>query len=131
MHVKFDDKEPGDETPEQVDIAGSEDSDDCSKLYQISEVNDTSEAEVAPDVPAAEASEDDHNASQQVIQSNNSFKYKSSHPEDQIIGNKDSPRRTRSHFRPEESALRILSMIEPTKVHDIGTRVFHKSPIDF
>ena len=59
------------------------------------------------------------------------FKYKSSHSEDQIIGNKDSPRRTRSHFRPEESALRLLSMIEPTKVHDIGTRVFHKSPIDF
>jgi len=30
MHVRFDDKEPGDETPEQVDIAGSEDSDDYS-----------------------------------------------------------------------------------------------------
>ena len=32
MHVKFDDKEPRDETPEQVDIAGSEDSDDYSEL---------------------------------------------------------------------------------------------------
>jgi len=30
MHVKFDDKEPGDETREQVEIAGSEDSDDYS-----------------------------------------------------------------------------------------------------
>ena len=26
MHVKFDDKEPGDKTPDQDDIAGSEDS---------------------------------------------------------------------------------------------------------
>ena len=32
-----------------------------------------------------EASEEDHNTSQQVIQSKNSFKYKSSHPEEQII----------------------------------------------
>ena len=96
MHVKFDDKKPGDETPEQIDIAGSEDSDDYSEPDQISEVNDTSEAvtvsetpeaEAAPDVLTAEASEEDHNTSQQVIQSKNSFKYKSSHPEDQIIGN--------------------------------------------
>ena len=64
MHVKFDDKELGDETPEQIDIADSEDSDDYSKPNQISEVNDTleavtvsemSEAEAAPDVPTAEA----------------------------------------------------------------------------
>ena len=81
---------------------GLEDSDDYSEPDQISEVNDTSEAvtapetpeaEAAPDAPTAEASEEDHNASQHVIQSRNSFKYKSSHPEDQIIGNKDSPRR--------------------------------------
>jgi len=90
----------GSSTIEQVNIAGSEDSDDYSEPDQITEVNDTSEAitapktpeaEAAPDVPTAEASEEDHNASQQVIQSKNSFKYKSSHPEDQIIGNKDSP----------------------------------------
>ena len=98
MHVKIDDKEPGDETLEQVDIAGSEDSDDYSEPNQITEVNETPEAEAAPDVPTAEASKEDHNASQQVIHSKNSFKYKSSHPEDQIIGNKESPRRTRSHF---------------------------------
>jgi len=108
MHVKFDDKEPGDETPEQDDIAGSEDSDDYSEPDQTSELNGTSkavtapdipEAATAPDVPTIEASEEDHNDSQQVIQSRNSFKYMSSHPEDQIIGNKESPRRTRSHFR--------------------------------
>ena len=56
-----------------------------------------------------------------VIQSRNSFKYKSSHPKDQIIGNKETPRRTRSHFRPEESALGLLSMIEPTKVDEALT----------
>jgi len=107
MHVKFDDKEPGDETPEQVDIAGSEDSDDFSEPDQTSELNGTSEAVTAPDIPEAatasdvptiEASEEDHNDSQQVIQSRNSFKYKSSNPEDQIIGNKESPRRTKSLY---------------------------------
>jgi len=117
MHVKFDDKE-------QIDIAGPEDSDDYSEPDQILELNGTSEAVTAPDIPEAatapdvpttEASEEDHNNSQQVIQSRNSFKYKFSHPEDQIIGNKESPTRTRSHFRPEESALGLLSMIEPTK----------------
>ena len=121
MHVRFDDKESGDETPEQVDIAGSKDSDDYSEPDQFSELNGTLEgvtapdipkATTAPDVPIIETSEEDQNVSQQVIQSKNSFKYKSSHPEDQIIGNKESPRRTRTHFRPEESALGLLSMIE-------------------
>jgi len=127
MHVKFDDKEPGDETPEQDHIVGSEESDDYSEPDQTSELNGTSEAvtapdtpevATAPDVPNVEASEEARNDSQQVIQSRNSFKYKSSHPEDQIIGNKESPKRTRSHFRPEESALGLLSMIEPTKVDE-------------
>ena len=72
MHVRFDDKEPGDETPEQVDIAGSEDSDDYSEPDQTSEINVTSEAATAPDileaatapdVPSIEASEEDHNDS--------------------------------------------------------------------
>jgi len=79
---------------------------------------DTPEAATAPDVPIIKASEEGHNDSQQVIQSRNSFKYKSSHHKDQIIGNKESPRRTRSHFRPEEFALGLLSMIEPTKVDE-------------
>jgi len=82
MHVKFDDKEPRDKTPEQDDIAGSEESDDYSEPDQTSELNGTSEAVTAPDVPTEEASEEAHNDSQQVIQSRNSFKYKSSHPED-------------------------------------------------
>ena len=81
-------------------------------------MNDASEAVIAPDVPVEEASEEAQDDSQQVIQSKNSFKYKSSHPEDRIIGTKESPRRTRSHFRPEESALGLLSMIEPTTVDE-------------
>jgi len=43
---------------------------------------DAPEAAIAPDVPIVEASEEAHIDSQQVIQSRNSFKYKSSHPED-------------------------------------------------
>jgi len=128
MHVKFDDNEPGGKTAEQDEnIAGSEESDDYSEPDQTSELNGTSEAittpetpeaATAPDVPIVEASEEAHNDSQQVIQSRNSFKYKSSHPEDQIIGNKESPRKTRSHFRPKESALGLMSMIEPAKVDE-------------
>jgi len=119
MHVKFDDKEPGSKTLEQDEsIAGSEESDDYSEPDQTPELDDTSEAVTAPDVPVVEASEEAHINSQQVIQSRKSFKYKSSHPGNQIIGNKESPRRTRSHFRPEESALGLLSVIEPTKVDE-------------
>ena len=81
-------------TPEQDEsIAGSEESDNYSEPDQTPESDDTSEAVTAPDVLVVEASEEDHIDSQQVIQSRNSFKYKSSHPEDQIIGNKESPRR--------------------------------------
>ena len=119
MHVKFDDKEPGSKTPEKDEsIAGSEESDDYSEPDQTPESDDASEAVTAPDVPVVEASEEDHIDSQQVIQSRNSFKYKSSHPEDQIIGNKESPRRTISHFRPEESALGLLLVIEPRTVDE-------------
>ena len=53
-----------------VDIAGSEDFDDYSEPDQISELNGTSEAVTAPDIPEAasaldvptiETSEEDHN----------------------------------------------------------------------
>ena len=107
MHVKFDDKQPGSKTPEQDEsIAGSEEFDDYSEPDQTPESDGTSEAVTA------------HVDSQQVIQSRNPFKYKSSHPEDQIIGNNESPRRYRSHFRPEECVLGLLSVIEPTTVDE-------------
>ena len=47
MHVKFHDKEPGDETPQQIDIA------------EAVTASETPEAEAAPDVPTAEAFEED------------------------------------------------------------------------
>ena len=54
MHVKFDDKEPRDKTPEQNEnFAGSEESDDYSEPDKISELNDTSEAVTALDTPEA------------------------------------------------------------------------------
>jgi len=110
MHVKFDDKEPGSETPEQdesfVDIPATE---DTSKPDQIEESEDSPEAE-----PTSETQD----GSQQSNQSKNTFKYKSSHPDDQIIGNKDSPWRTRSYFRQQESMIWLLSVIEPATVDE-------------
>ena len=68
--VKFDDKEPGSQIPEQSENnAGSEESDDYSEPDQTSETHDTSEAVTAPDVPIVEASEENQDESQQVIQS--------------------------------------------------------------
>jgi len=106
MHVKFDDKEPGNETPEQhesfADIQATE---DTSEPDQTEESEDSLEAEPTLEAQNEVASDEAQDGSQQANQSKNTFKYKSSHPEDQIIGNKDSPRRTRSYFRQEESMI--------------------------
>jgi len=75
------------------------------KLFPLTKLK-----EVASDVA--------QDGSQKADQSKNTFKHKSSHPEDQIIGNKESPRRTRSYFRPEESMIGLLSVIEPTIVDE-------------
>jgi len=100
MHVKFDDKELGNETPEQgesfVDIQVPE---DISEPDQTFESEDSPEVEPTPEAQDDVASNEAQDGSQQANQSKNTFKYKSSHPEDQIIGNKESPRRTRSYFR--------------------------------
>jgi len=100
-HPLFQHKEPWSKTPEQDEnIAGSEDSNDYSEPNQTSELIGTSEAVTAPDTPEAattpdvpnvEAFEEAHNDSQQVIQSKNSFKYKSSHPEDKSLTTKKVP----------------------------------------
>jgi len=119
MHVRFDDKEPGNETPEQDEsFADIQDSEDTPEPNQIDA------SEVSPDVvPTPEAQEEvasdvAQDGSQQADQSKNTFKYKSSHPESQIIGNKESPRRTWSYFRPEESMIGLLLVIEPTTVDE-------------
>jgi len=113
MHIKFDDKEPGSETPEQ-----DESFPDTSEPDQIEESKDSPEAEPTSEAQDEVAFDESQDGSQQANQSKNSFKYKSSHPEDQIIGNKDSPRRTRSYFRQEESMIRLLSVIEPATVDE-------------
>jgi len=119
MHVKFDDKEPGSETPKQdenfVDIQATE---DTSEPDHIEESEDTLEVEPASEAQDEVASDEAQDGSQQTNQSKNTFKYKSSHPEDQIIGNKDSPKRTRSYFRQEESMIGLLSVIEPATVDE-------------
>jgi hypothetical protein len=104
MHVKFDDKELGDKTPNQDE-----------SYAEIQVPKDTPE----PDQTAeSESLEHFQDGSQQAIQSRNTFKHKSSHREDLIIGNKDSPRRTRSYFRQEDSMIGLISMIEPTTVDE-------------
>jgi len=119
MDVKFHDKEPGNETAEQDEsFADIHDSEDTPEPDQIDE------SKVSPEVvPTSEAQEEvasdvAQEGSQQADQSMNTFKYKSSHPDDQIIGNKESPIRTRSYFRPEEFMIGLLLVIEPTTVDE-------------
>jgi len=119
MHVQFDDKEPGNETSEQDEsFADIQVPEDTSEPDQTSESEDSPEAEPIPEAQDEVASDVAQDGSQQANQSKNTFKYKSSHLEDQIIGNKESPRRTRSYFRQEESMIGLLSMIEPTTVDE-------------
>ncbi|CAJ2652909.1 unnamed protein product [Trifolium pratense] len=66
------------------------------------------EASAEPDV---DESEDDEPP-------RNTFKYKSSHPEELILGNKDSPRKTRSQLRNDESLVGLISMMEPSKIDE-------------
>ncbi|PNX60907.1 putative reverse transcriptase (RNA-dependent DNA polymerase), partial [Trifolium pratense] len=67
--------------------------------------------EAAPE-PAEDESEDDDEPPR------NTFKYKSSHLEELILGNKDSQRKTRSQLRSEESLVGLISMMEPTKIDE-------------
>jgi len=83
---------------------------------QTVESEDSPEAEPTSEAQDVVASNEAQDGSQQANQSKSTFKYKSSHPEDQIIGNKDNPRRTRSYLRQEESMIDLLSVIEPATV---------------
>jgi len=119
MHVKYYDKEPGNETPEQDEsFADIQDSEDTPEPDQIDTSQVSPEADPTPEAQNEVSSNVAQDGSQQADQSKNTFKYKSSHPEDQIIGNKESPRRIRSYFRPEESMIGLLSVIEPTTVDE-------------
>jgi hypothetical protein len=99
MHIKFDDKEPGSKTPEQDEsFADIQVPKNTPEPDQIAESEDSPEVEPTSEEQDEVASDEAQDGSQHATQSKNTFKYKSSHPEDQIIGNEESPRRTRSYF---------------------------------
>jgi len=119
MQVKFDDKEPESETPEQDEsYADIQTTEDTSEPNQTEESEDSPEAEPTSEAKDEVAFDEAQDGSQQANQSKNTFKYKSSHPEDQIIGNKESARRTRSYFRQEELMIGLLLVIEPATVDE-------------
>jgi len=91
MHVKFDDKEPGNEIQEQDEsIADIQVTEDTPEPDQTIESEDSPEAEPTSEAQNEEASDEAQDGSHQANQSKNTFKYKSSDPEDQIIGNKET-----------------------------------------
>jgi len=91
MHVKFDDKEPGNETPEQDEsIADIQVIEDTPEPDQTVESEDSPEVEPTSEAQNEVASDEAQDGSQQANQSKNTFKYKPSDPEDQIIGNKET-----------------------------------------
>ena len=64
---------------------------DTSELDQTSEYEGSPEAEPTLEAQDEVASDEAQDGSQHANQSKNTFKYKSSHHEDLIIGNKESP----------------------------------------
>ena len=86
MHVKFDDKEPGNKILEQDESCA-----DIQVTEDTPEPDQTSDSEVSPEVePTSEAqeevaSDEAQDGFQQANQSKNTFKHKSSYLEDQII----------------------------------------------
>jgi hypothetical protein len=119
MHIKFNDKEPGSEIPELVEsFADIQVYEDHSEPDQTLEFDKSPEAEPITDTHNEEAFDETQDGSQRATQSKNTFKYKFSHPEDLIIGNKESLRRTRPHYRQEESMLGLLLVIEPATMDE-------------
>ena len=119
MYIRLDDKEIGNEIPELVEsFADIQVSEEPSEPDQTLESYESPEVEPNPDSHNKEASDEAQDGSHQATQSRNTYKYKNSHPGDLIIGNKDSPRRTRSFFRQEHSMLGLLSVIKPATVDE-------------
>ncbi|KAK2450471.1 hypothetical protein QL285_009586 [Trifolium repens] len=120
MHVKFDDKETNDKKSEPVkDISGSDDSEDEAPEYDdyLEPVVDSSAHEATPsDAPQEHQTDDDNSEGTDIPR--NTFKYKSSHPEELNLGNNNSPRKTRSNFRDEESLFGLVSLIEPKTTNE-------------
>ncbi|WJX45885.1 hypothetical protein P8452_32733 [Trifolium repens] len=130
IHVRFDDKEPGSKMSEQDNsYAGVPYQYNNLEPEKASEANETSEAELeevseeASPIEASEEhddiSEDDPQASTEMNEApKRKFKYRSSHPEDLILGNKESPRKTRSDYQQHDSLVGLISMIEPKTVDE-------------
>ncbi|WJX12547.1 hypothetical protein P8452_03037 [Trifolium repens] len=89
MHVKFDDKEPDDKKSEPaIDLSGSADSEDEAPEYDnyIESVEDSENHEATPfDVAQEHQTNDDNSEATDIPR--NTFKYKSSHPEELICYN--------------------------------------------
>jgi hypothetical protein len=89
MHVKFDDKKPGSKAPEQDEsFAEIQVPEDTPEPDQIDESKESPEAKPTSEAQDEVASDETQDGSQQDIQPKNTFKHKSSHPEELIIGNK-------------------------------------------
>ena len=100
MHIKFDDKEPRSEIPELVQsFADIQVCEEPSEPDQTLESDESPEVEPIPDIHNEEAYDEAQAGSQQATQFKNTYKYKSSHLEELIIRNKESPRRIRSYSR--------------------------------
>ncbi|KAK2389666.1 hypothetical protein QL285_063241 [Trifolium repens] len=133
IHVRFDDKEPDSKMSEQDDsYAGVPYQYNNSEPEKASESNETSEAELEEDsveaspIEASEGhddiSEDDTQTSTETNEApKRKFKYRSSHPEDLILGNKEIPRKTRPDYQQLDSLLGLISMIEPKNVDEALT----------
>lgn len=76
-----------------------------SEVIKHSEVGGPKANRTSEAYPEEVSSEETHDGSQKATQSKKTFKFKSSHPEDKIIGNKDRPLKTRSTFREEHSMI--------------------------
>jgi hypothetical protein len=99
------------ETSEAVEASEAvleEDAEEASQLEASQEHDDTSEEDTQPSADVDEAPR-------------RKFKYRSSHPEDLILGNKESPRKTRSDYQQLDSLLGLISMIEPKNVDEALT----------
>ncbi|KAK2402703.1 hypothetical protein QL285_052200 [Trifolium repens] len=130
IHVRFDDKELDSKVSEQDDsYAGVPYQYNLPEPEKTSEGNEASEAKIEVDSEGAspiDASEEHDDISEDEMQGNaeapkRKFKYKSSHLEDLILGNKKSPRKTRSAYQQSDSLLELISMIEPKNVDEALT----------
>jgi len=74
MHVKFDDKEPGNETPEQGEsVADMQVPEDTLEPDQTPETKESLDAELTPEAQDEVASDEAQDGSQQANQSRNTF----------------------------------------------------------